>query len=227
MFSLLLDGAVAQAEAANEVSMSLWQLCLEGGWLMIPIVALLLISIFIFIERYIVVSRVTEIDPTFMSRIRDYVHDGEIESALNLCKRTDSPYARMIAKGLTRLGRPDNDILVAIENVGNLEMAELNKGLPWLATTASGAPMLGFLGTVIGMVQAFYNIASSGSSADISTFSGGIYTALVTTVAGLIVGVVALFAYNILVSRINNVMSSLEAKTVDFMDIVNETAERN
>lgn len=159
-----------------------------------------------------------------MRRIKDYIHEGEIESALNLCKNTGTPYARLIGKGISRIGRPMSDVLVAIENTGNIEISKLSKGLPWLATTASGAPMLGFLGTVIGMVQAFYNISAQGSSADIATFSGGIYTALVTTIAGLIVGIVALFAYNILVAKINNVMTSLEGKTMEFMDLLNEPA---
>ena len=159
-----------------------------------------------------------------MQRIKDYIHDGEIDSALNMCRRTNTPYARLIEKGITRIGRPMNDVLVAIENVGNIEVATLGKGLPWLATTAAGAPMLGFLGTVIGMVEAFYNLASAGNSANIDILAGGIYEALVTTVAGLIVGIVALFAYNYLVARINGVMNSLESKTMEFMDLLNEPA---
>ena len=117
-----------------------------------------------------------------------------------------------------------NDVLVAIENTGNLEVAALSKGLPWLATTAAGAPMLGFLGTVIGMVQAFFAIASQGNAASIGDFAGGIYTALVTTVAGLIVGIVALFAYNYLVARISKIMNLMEARTMEFMDLLNEPA---
>lgn len=160
-----------------------------------------------------------------MQRIRAYVHDGDLESAHNLCRKNDSPAARLIEKGLSRIGRPVNDILAAIENTGNIEIANLSRGLPWLATTASGAPMLGFLGTVIGMVEAFYAIASSGNSANIGTFASGIYTALVTTVAGLVVGVIALFAYNFLVARINAVMNMLEQKTMQFMDLLNEPAK--
>lgn len=191
---------------------------------MIPLVLLALVSIYIFIERAIAVSRASRQDASFMQRIKDYIHDGEIESAQNLCRQTNSPYARMIAKGISRIGRPSSEVLVTIENSGNLEVAALSKGLPWLATTAAGAPMLGFLGTVVGMVQAFYAIASSGNTASIGDFAGGIYTALVTTVAGLIVGIVALFAYNILVARINKVMNIMEARTMDFMDILNEPA---
>jgi biopolymer transport protein ExbB len=130
-----------------------------------------------------------------------------------------------VKKGISRIGRPMNDVLVAIENAGNIEVANLGKGLSWLATTAAGAPMLGFLGTVIGMVQAFFDIANSGSSASIGAFADGIYTALVTTVAGLIVGIIALFAYNYLVARINKVMNQLESKTMEFMDLLNEPAQ--
>ncbi len=204
--------------------MSFWALCVEGGWIMIPLALLALVCIYIFIERAIVIRAATRTDDTFMKRIRDYIHDGEIESALNLCRSNGTPMGRLIAKGISRIGRPMNDVLVAIENTGNLEIADLSKGLPWLATTAAGAPMLGFLGTVIGMVQAFYSIANSGNAAQIGTFAGGIYTALTTTVAGLIVGIVALFAYNYLVARINKVMKLMEARTMEFMDLLNEPA---
>lgn len=191
---------------------------------MIPLAVLALISIYIFIERTIAVGRASRQDASFMQRIKDYIHEGEIESAQNLCRQTNSPYSRMIAKGISRIGRPSSEVLVTIENTGNIEVASLSKGLPWLATTAAGAPMLGFLGTVIGMVQAFYAISQSGTTASIGDFAGGIYTALVTTVAGLIVGIVALFAYNILVARIAKVMNIMEARTMDFMDILNEPA---
>lgn len=191
---------------------------------MIPLALLLLLSIYVFTERCIVISRAGKLDENFMNRIRGYIHEGETESALNLCRANHSPHARLIEKGISRIGRPMNDVLVAIENTGNLELASLSRGLPWLATTAAGAPMLGFLGTVIGMVEAFYAIAQAGSSATIDAFAGGIYSALVTTVAGLVVGIVALFAYNYLVARINKITNSLEASTMDFMDLLNEPA---
>ena len=226
---LLLDapftGAPAAQAAASAVQeLSLWDLCLRGGPLMIPIALLSLVCVYIFVERAMVIHRASREDATFMRRIRDYVHEGELESAHNLCKKNGSPYARLIDRGLSRIGRPVNDILAAVENTGNIEVATLSKGLPWLATTAAGAPMLGFLGTVIGMVQAFYDIASAGNSANIATFSSGIYTALVTTVAGLVVGVIALFAYNYLVARVNSVMNLLEQKSMEFMDLLNEPA---
>ena len=218
-------GTQAAAPVATEAKLSIWELCSQGGLLMIPLVLLSVVCIYIFIERAIVINRATKHDESFMKRIKDYIHEGEIESAMNLCKKNDSPYARLIAKGISRIGRPMNDVLVAIENTGNIEIASLGKGLPWLATTASSAPMLGFLGTVIGMVQAFFDIASQGTAASIATFSAGIYTALVTTVAGLIVGIIAMFAYNYLVARINSVMNMLESKSMEFMDLLNEPAE--
>lgn len=204
--------------------LSLWKLCLQGGFIMIPLALLALICIYIFIERLLVVSRANRQDSTFMKRIKDYIHDGEIESALNLCKNTPTAYSALIAKGISRIGRPMQDVLVTVENMGNLEIARLGKGLPWLATTAAGAPMLGFLGTVIGMVEAFHAMATAGSAATLATFADGIYTALVTTVAGLVVGVAAMFAYNYLVARINSVMTLLEGKTMEFMDLLNEPA---
>lgn len=213
-------------ENAPQTELSLWQLCLDGGWIMLVLALLLILAIYIFVERSIVINKASRQDDKFMDRIKDYMHDGEIESARLLCERTDSPYSRLIAKGLSRIGRPMNDVLVTVENTGNLEIANLSKGLPWLATTAAGAPMLGFLGTVIGMVQSFYAIAQSGNSAQIGSFADGIYTALVTTVAGLIVGILALFAYNYLVSRVNKVMNMMEARIMDFMDVLNEPATK-
>lgn len=189
---------------------------------MIPLALLLLLCIYITTERSIVIERASKEDSNFMQRIKGYIHEGEIESALNLCRNTDTPFARLIEKGISRIGRPMNDVLVTVENTGNLEVAGLSRGLPWLATIAAGAPMIGFLGTVIGMVEAFYAIAQSGSSATIDSFASGIYAALVTTVAGLIVGIIALFAYNWLVARINKIMNLMEARTMDFMDLLNE-----
>ncbi len=203
-------------------TLSLWDLTLDGGYIMIPLAVLLLVSIYIFIERSIAVSRASKEDASFMQKIRDYIHEGEIESATKLCKKTDTPYSRLIHKGITRIGRPMNDVLVAIENAGNIEVSALGKGFTWLSTTAAAAPMLGFLGTVTGMVKAFFALANAGTSANITVLSSGIYQALVTTVAGLIVGIIALFAYNYLVSRVNRIMNNMETKTMEFMDLLNE-----
>ncbi|MDE6680982.1 MAG: MotA/TolQ/ExbB proton channel family protein [Muribaculaceae bacterium] len=203
-------------------SLSLWSLVKDGGFIMIPLALLLLTSLYIFIERCIVLWRAAKEDPTFMGRIRDYVHEGDIDSAISLCKKHSTPYSRLILKGLTRIGRPMNDVLVAVENTGNIEVTNLTKGFSWLSTTAAGAPMLGFLGTVVGMIEAFFSLASAGSAANITVLSSGIYQALVTTVAGLIVGIVALFAYNVLVAKVNRIMNSLEQKSMEFMDLLNE-----
>ena len=205
-------------------TLSFWSLVMDGGYIMIPIAILLIVVIYVFTERCIAISRAAREDSTFMNRIREYIHEGDSESAHNLCRKTDTPYSRLIDKGLSRIGRPMNDVLVAIENTGNIEVANLGKGFPWLSTTAAGAPMLGFLGTVTGMIQAFFSLANAGTSADITVLSSGIYQALVTTVAGLVVGIIALFAYNYLVARVNRVMNSLEMKTMEFMDLLNEPA---
>ncbi len=222
--TILAEPTPAVQAADPVASMSVFCMCVKGGWLMIPLLLFSIVSFYILVERMVTIRQASREAATFMQRIRDYILSGKLDSARNLCRNTNTPYARLIDKGISRIGRPMNDVLVAIENTGNIEVSQLEKGLPWLATTAAGAPMLGFLGTVIGMVRSFYDIASQGTSAGISTFAGGIYTALVTTVAGLIVGVIALFAYNYLVARINKVMTQLEAKTMEFMDLLNEPA---
>ena len=215
----------AEAAPVIEETLSVWDLCLKGGWIMIPLLVLSVVSIYIFIERFIALRKAAKRDDSFMKRIKDYIHEGEIESAINLCKKTNTPYARLILKGISRIGRPMNDVLVAVENVGNIEVSKLEKGFSWLATTAAGAPMLGFLGTVTGMVQAFMALAGAGSSANVTVLSQGIYEALVTTVAGLIVGIIAMFAYNFLSSRVKKVMNKLERNTMEFMDLLNEPAK--
>ena len=233
LFSLLaqtnmvepVQAAALDAQAAVP-PLNLWSLSLKGGFIMIPIVLLSLVTIYIFVERLLVLRDAARQDNTFMQRIKDYIHAGDVESALNLCKKNPTPVARLIEKGITRLGRPMNDVLVAIENVGNIEVAKLERRFTWIATTAGGAPMLGFLGTVTGMVRAFYSMAAAGEAADITTLSSGIYEALVTTVAGLVVGIIALFAYNYLVSRVNTVVNQLEASTMEFMDLLNEPANK-
>jgi biopolymer transport protein ExbB len=205
-----------------EAKMNLFDLALKGGWIMIPIGLLLFISLVVFIERLLVINKAGKEDATFMNRIKDYIHGGKIESAINLCRMTNTPNARMIEKGISRLGRPMNDIQVAIENVGNIEIAKLEKGFPWVATAAAAAPMIGFLGTVTGMVRAFFNMANAGSNVDITLLSSGIYEALVTTVAGLIVGIIALLSYNYLVAKVNEVVNVMETRSMEFMDLLNE-----
>ena len=219
---LLLQEGPVTLEKTSEMKLTLLDLAIKGGWVMIPIVLLSLVAAYIFIERLYVIKRATIQDANFMSRIKDYIHDGKLEAALALCRSTDSPSARMVEKGISRLGRPLQDITTTIENVGKLEIAKLEKGFPTLATITGAEPMLGFLGTVIGMVQSFYAMSQAGNNVEVSLLSDGIYTALITTVAGLIVGILGYFAYNTLVVRVERVVFNLEATLTEFMDILNE-----
>ena len=225
-FLLQVNEAASQAMAAEPtgITLSFWDLALNGGWIMVPIVLLSLIAVYIFGDRYIAIQRASKIDTQLMNQIRQYITEGKIDSALAICRSTKQPIARMIEKGITRIGRPLNDVHTAIENVGGLEVSKLEKGLPVLASVAGGAPMLGFLGTVMGMIQAFYDMANAGNNIDVTLLSSGIYQAMVTTVAGLIVGIIAYFAYNIIVSKVENVVFKMEATTTDFMDLLNEPA---
>lgn len=217
---------IALSPASGEVKMNLLDMAMKGGWIMAVLVVLSIICFYIFFERLYVIRRARKEDPTFMDKIKDYILNGEIKAALSYCKSADTPSARMIEKGITRLGRPVNDVQVAIENVGNLEVAKLEKGLPILATISGGAPMLGFLGTVIGMVRAFWEMANAGNNIDITLLSGGIYEAMITTVGGLVVGIVAMFAYNYLVTRVDGLVNKMEAKTLAFMDLLNEPVQK-
>lgn len=212
----------AYAAGAKEMGLSYWDLTLKGGIIMIPIAVLSVIAIYIFFERYFAIRTAAKVDENFMNRIKDYIHDGKIDSALALCQSMHNPVARMIEKGIHRIGRPLGDVNTAIENVGQLEIYKLEKGLPTLATVAGGAPMLGFLGTVTGMIRAFYDMSMAGNNLDIQLLSKGIFEAMVTTVAGLVVGILAYFAYNILVASVEKVVNNLEATSVEFMDLLNE-----
>ena len=224
--TMAADTLNAMAPVVEEpAKLNFFEMCLKGGWIMIPLALMLIFAIYIFIERMIVTQQASKEDVSFMDRIKDYIYDGKLDAALKLCRDTKSPSARMIEKGISRLGRPMSDVLVAIENVGNIEVAKLEKGLSLLATISGGAPMLGFLGTVMGMVQAFFEMEQAGGNTiNLSQLSGGIYTAMVTTVAGLIVGVCAYFAYNYLVGRVNEVMRRLEMRSMEFLDLLNEPA---
>jgi biopolymer transport protein ExbB len=218
---------IATQAAPTEIRLSIWELAQKGGWwIMIPLAIMSVIAIYIFIERYFVISKASRDEHNFMNNIRDFIHNGRIDSALSLCRNNPSPIARMIEKGIIRIGKPLNDINAAIENVGKLEVAKLEKTMATLATIAGAAPMMGFLGTVIGMVQAFYDMSMNGNNIDISLLSGGIYTAMITTVAGLIVGIIAYICYNILVARVEKVVFILEARATEFMDLLHEPALR-
>lgn len=215
----------AVMEESVQESMNLFTMAQYGGWIMIVLGVLLAWALYIFIERMVIITAAGKDDKSFMNRIRDFIHEGNIESAQKLCKSVNTPTARLVEKGITRIGRPMQDVQVAVENTGNLEVANLEKGLVIMATIAAGAPMLGFLGTVLGMVQTFYNMAQNASGIiEMSALSEGMYQAMVTTIGGLIVGILAMFAYNFLVARIDRVVRRLEAKTMEFMDLMNEPA---
>jgi biopolymer transport protein ExbB len=181
-----------------------------------------IVAIYIFTERFIVIHNAGKTDKLFMDRIRDYVKNGDVTSAINFCRNTNTAYARIIERGITRMGRPVAEVQSAIENTGNLEVAEMERRLPVLATIAGGAPMIGFLGTVIGMVEAFWQMSNAGGNIDISLLSSGIYQAMITTVGGLVVGIIALFGYNYLVAKVDGVVNEMEAKSMAFMDLLNE-----
>ena len=212
--------AVAESEAPTEQIMSFFELFTRGGVIMWILLALSVVAIYILGKKWWMLQHASKIDNHFMSDIRDYVSHGKFKSAVSLCQQYDSPVARMVEEGIHRIGRPMNDIQTAVENAGNVEVSRLEKGLPILASIAGGAPMIGFLGTVWGMIQAFFTMSKAGSNIDISLLSDGIYTAMVTTVGGLVVGIIAYFGYNWLTSMISNLVYKMESSTMEFIDIV-------
>ena len=191
----------AEVAATEEARMGLWELFTKGGWLMWPQLILGGVTIFIFVERFLAIRKASVLDMNFMNRIRDFILDGKI-------------------------GRPMSDVQTAIENVANLEVSKLENGLPFLATIAGGAPMLGFLGTVLGMVQTFMDMSAAGGTVDLALLASGMYVAMVTTVGGLIVGIPAYFGYNYLVARIEKLVFQMEANSIAFMDILNQPVQK-
>ena len=199
-----------------------FDLAMKGGWIMIPLLFLSLVAVFIFFDRFFALKKAGKTDDNFLTTIKNEILRGNVAGAMALARNQDNPTARMLEKGISRIGRPMSDVNSAIELVGNLEISKLEKGLPVLASVAGGAPMIGFLGTVIGMIQAFFDMASAGSNVNVSLLSSGIYQAMVTTVAGLTVGIIAYFAYNILVAKVEKVVFKMENATSEFMDLLNE-----
>lgn len=231
LFNLLQSGTEALETVAEtvpqqqEMTMSLFELFMKGGALMWVLLALSIVAIYIFGKKWWVLRKAGTVDQYFMKDINDLLLEGKTKSAVALCQKYDTPVARMVEKGIDRMGRPLQDIQTAVENTGNVEVSRLEKGLPILATIAGGAPMIGFLGTVTGMVQAFFNMANAGNNIDITLLSGGIYTAMITTVGGLIVGIPAYFGYNYLTSKISDIVFNMESITIDFMDVLNRSSE--
>ena len=208
----------------NEKKLSLIDLISSGGIggniIMGTLAILSLVAIYILIERFLVIQKSSKEDLDFLNSIKKFIKEKDTASAKKLCNETDSPISRMILKGIDRINKPMNDISAAIENQGKLEIFKMEHNLASLATISGAAPMIGFLGTVIGMIIAFHEMANAGGNIDVEMLSQGIYTAMTTTVAGLIVGIIAFIAYNYLVAKVDKVIFMLEAKTTDFLDLL-------
>jgi biopolymer transport protein ExbB len=215
---------VASADVVQEVEVNVLQLLMEGGWyIMIPLALMSLIGMYVFFERFLAIRKADKVSPDFMQKLKDYISQGNLSSARNLCADSNTPVARMLDKGISRIGKPLKDISVAIENVGKLEIYRLEKNLSTLATVAGAAPMVGFLGTVIGMVNVFLDMEAAGT-VQVSDISSGTKQAMVTTIVGLIVGILAYMAYNHLVSQVSKVIHRMEANSLEFIDILEEPA---
>lgn len=217
-----LGDTVAQSQVAVQLAedtadkMNLFDMALKGGWIMVVLLLLSILCFYIFFNRLSVYRKAAIKDPHFMDRINDYMKNGENKSAQIFCQATASPLSRIVEKGIGLADHEVKDIQLGMENAANVEIAKLEKGLKGLSTIASAAPMIGFLGTVIGMVRAFWEMANAGNNIDVSLLSSGIYEAMITTVGGLIVGIIALFAYNYLVSRVDTIANEMESFIQDF-----------
>lgn len=226
LFQDLVDESQLGEIASEEKTLSVIDLIFNGGTGSIVIIsvlfAMLAVALYIYFERLLAIKAASQIDKNFMNQIRDHVMNGKLEAAKILCAQTDSPVARLTEKGVSRIGKPLDDINTAIENAGTLEVYKLEKNVSILATVAGAAPMIGFLGTVIGMILAFHQMASSGGQAEMGALASGIYTAMTTTVAGLVVGIIAYMGYNHLVNRTDKVVHKMEANAVEFLDLLNE-----
>lgn len=226
MFLFIQEKEEILEQVTEEKTLSIIQLIKDGGLggqIIIGLLFLLLaVALYIYFERFFAIKAASKVDKNFMNQIRDYVLNGNLEAAKSLCETTNNPSAELVAKGISRIGKPLEDINTAIENAGKLEVYKLEKNVPVLATIAGAAPMIGFLGTVIGMIIAIHEIANSGGQIDIKMLSDGLYTAMTTTVAGLIVGIVAYITYNHLVVKTSKVVYQMEAQSVEFLDLLNE-----
>jgi biopolymer transport protein ExbB len=218
--------AMPTEPVATEQTMTIIDLMFSGGIggqiIMGTMLALSVLMVYLFVDRWSAIKRASKLDDKFMRDIKDFIAAGNMQSALNTCERSDTPVARMIAKGIKRIGKPLPDISASIENQGKLEIQQLERNMPYLATIAGGAPMIGFLGTVIGMILSFREMANAGAGVQVDMLAEGIYVALTTTVAGLIVGIIAYFAYNYLVMRVESVIYKMEVSATEFLDLLHE-----
>jgi biopolymer transport protein ExbB len=222
LLQMALDSASVSQDATTGASLSIFDLAKAGGFIMIPIALLSVFAVYLFVERVLVINKANQDPEAFMARIKELVLRGDISGAKMLCSQNNTPVARMIEKGISRIGSPLKNIEASIENVAKIEIFKLEKNLSSLATIAGAAPMIGFLGTVIGMVQAFIAISQEEGSVSPKLLSSGIYTAMITTVAGLMVGIIAYLAYNYLVTRVAKVIHKMEYTSVDFIDLLQE-----
>ena len=216
--------AAAAATPEPQASLSLLDLYLKGGVIMYPITALSVLSIYFFVERYITIRRASKIDPSFILQVKDLVNSGNLKGAKSLCERTNSPYARIVEKGVSRIGNPLKNIEVGMEAVGKLEVYKLDKTLFVLSTIASIAPMFGFLGTVFGMIKTFFSISQS-ANIGIDVIAGGIYIKMVSSAAGLIVGLMSYVFYNYLNAKIDRVVNQMEGVSFEFLEMLQEPAK--
>ena len=224
LMTLVLSAPPAISEAPKEVeeSLNVLDLAMKGGWIMIVLAILSVIGIYIFIDRLVVLTKAMKKNPMLLDRVKDNLKENDVKSAYNYCEKQNTPVSRIIAKGVKDYRFDPVSIRQALDNSAGLEIANLEKGMPLISTIAAVAPMVGFLGTVTGMVQAFWQMSNAGNNIDVTMLSGGIYEAMVTTVGGLIVGIIAIFAYNYLVSRVDKVQNMMEAQIIQFLEIVAE-----
>ncbi len=218
---LQIDSTATQALITPPEQISLWGLLDRGGFIMYPLYLMLIGAIFVFFERYLAIKKASKIEDNFMSMIRDNIMNGNVTAARTLAKNTANPVARMIDKGLRRIGKPIDAIEKSMENIGKLEMYSMERNLNILSLIAGIAPMFGFLGTIIGMVQLFYGIASTGEYT-LNTIAGGIYTKMVTSASGLIIGLIAYIGHNFLTTQIDKTANKMEAASAEFIDILQE-----
>ena len=217
---------IAAAPEVTTKTLSILYLMISGGiggqLIMGTMLVLSVLAVYLFVNRLSAIRRADKLDAQFMRDIKDFIASGNMQSAINTCERSDTPVGRMILKGIKRIGKPLSDISASIENQGKLEIQQLERNMPYLATIAGGAPMLGFLGTVIGMILSFREMAQAGAGVQVDVLAEGIYVALTTTVAGLIVGIIAYFAYNYLVMRVDSVIYKMEVNATEFLDLLHE-----
>lgn len=212
---------VATQAGATAKSINLWELIAQGGVLMIPLALLLVVAVYFFVERNIAISKASRIDPNFMNIVRDHIMNGNITAARSITKNTDHPVARIIDKGLQRLGKPIDAIEKSMENVGRIEMYNMERNINVLSMIAGMAPMFGFLGTIIGMIQMFYEINTSGRF-ELNTIAGGIYVKMITSATGLIIGLVSYLFYNYLNTQVDKTANKMEVATAEFLDTLQE-----